>query len=566
VFRLLDEQRGRAGEMFDAIIGGKPTGGAVRFYAVEVVYCVAPAPLQDEHDDIVRKGMAQFAVLCSESRAATRWYFFNGDAAKFLHSIRTSEYGNSEVTDVLFKQRLAEHGDLGAIAVATAPERAALVLDRPMFPPRCTLLRGHAWALGGEHPVIHGGPSLPAVTVRNQAGAAVVADEETVKKWLESDTEDVAGLERCFVATLCERGGTGEHSDREPQQKSAALKAAELGCDARIRMSRRLQSALNSPFMRRLGTAGWAADTRRPEAEMRALLNPASAPDAQPLGATRSRTGAEPAAAAAKVATARNPALNEWCQPPPGGEKRHPLVTVYKGVDAPTFRHGKKYAFGQGEELPWAQCGENYTFETMVIGPKTPEAGILLRPIHENWSEFRVFAGEVVVILPGFRAKWITGNEGEAEKDYSYFLVGDGEVRTANRKDLKGNKDSGVEGTTELHCDLCSAECWGESYHLQEGCAEALGVKAAAKRCDVCPTCRDKLMSGDGAKDVRVQMNPPERQAYARAWREDPYDAAVSASFYPPFYAPKPRGKKQLAVIAAPKPLEQDKKRRRRAY
>ena len=85
------------------------------------------------------------------------------------------------------------------------------------------------------------------------------------------------------------------------------------------------------------------------------------------------------------------------------------------------------------------------------------------------------------MILPGFRSKWITGNEGEAEKDYSYFLVGDGEVRTANRKDLKGNKDSGVEGTTETHCDLCSAECWGESYHLQEGCAEALGVKAAAK-------------------------------------------------------------------------------------
>ena len=83
-------------------------------------------------------------------------------------------------------------------------------------------------------------------------------------------------------------------------------------------------------------------------------------------------------------------------------------------MDAPTFRHGKKYAFGQGEELPWAQCGENYSFETMVIGPKTPEAGILLRPIHENWSEFRVFAGEVVVILPGFRSKWITGNEGEA--------------------------------------------------------------------------------------------------------------------------------------------------------
>jgi hypothetical protein len=310
VFRLLDEQRGRAGEMFDAIIGGKRAGGAVRFYAVEVVYCVAPAPLQDEHDDIVRKGMAQFAVLCSESRAATRWYFFNGDAEKFLHLIRSTEYGNSEVTDVLFKKRLAEHGDLGAIAVATAQERAAFVLDRSMFPPRCKLLPGHAWALGGEHAVIHGGPSLPAVTVTNEEGAAVVADEVTVKKWLESDTATVDGLERCFVATLCERGGTGEHSDREAQQKSAVLKAAELGCDARIRMSRRLQAALNGPFMRKLGPLGWAADTRRPVAEMRALLNPASAPAAQPLGATRSRPAAQPPATAAKLATARDPVLN----------------------------------------------------------------------------------------------------------------------------------------------------------------------------------------------------------------------------------------------------------------
>ncbi len=75
---------------------------------------------------------------------------------------------------------------------------------------------------------------------------------------------------------------------------------------------------------------------------MRALLNPASAPDAQALasGATRSRPAAKPPAAAAKVAAAGDPVLNEWCQPPPrpGGEKRHALVTVHKGVDAPTFK------------------------------------------------------------------------------------------------------------------------------------------------------------------------------------------------------------------------------------
>ena len=181
-----------------------------------------------------------------------------------------------------------------------------LVLDRAMFPPRCRLLPGHAWALGGEHPVVHGGPALPAVTVMNGAGASVVADEECVKRLLASDVEDVDGLERCFVATLCEKGGTGEHSDREAQQKSGVMKAAELGLDARIWGSRRLQEALNSPFMTKLGPAGWAADTRRPETEMRALVNPASAPRAQPLGGARTRTAAQPPAAAANVATAGN--------------------------------------------------------------------------------------------------------------------------------------------------------------------------------------------------------------------------------------------------------------------
>ena len=553
VFLLLDEQRGRAGEMFDAITGGKPSTAAVRFYAVEVVYCIAPAPLQDEHDDIVRKGMAQFAVLCNASPDATRWYFFNGDAREFLHSIRTSEVGNSALeSDGLFTQRLAEHGDLGAIAVATAPERAAYVLDRAMFPPLCKLLAGHAWVLTGEHSVIHGGPALPAVTVMDEAGASVVADEATVRKWLASDEQDVEGLERCFVATLCEKGATGDHSDREAQQKSAVMKAAELGFDARIRMSGRMQAALRSPFMTKLGPAGWAADTRRPEPEMRALLNPASAPGAQPLGGTRSRTAAQPPAAAAKAATAGNGVLKGWCEPPPGGEKRHPLVTVYQNVDAPTFKYGKTYVFDQGEELAWGQCGEVYDFETMVI-KKSPKDGILLRPINDTWPEFRVFAGEVVVILPGFRCLWSVGDAGKAAKVYSYFLVGVGEVRSAGD----------VEGTSQLHCDACDTECWHDSYHLPDDCADALNVTSAEARRDVCPTCRDTLMNGDSAKDERVLKNPPMRQAYARAWRKARYDPAASASFYPPFCAPKKKARKQLATIAATKPQPQDKKRRR---
>ena len=550
VFQLLDEQRERAGEMFDAIIGGKPSTAAVKFYAVEVVYCIAPAPLQDEHDDIVRKGMAQFAVLCSGSPHATRWYFFNGDAAAFLRSIRTSEIGNSELSsELLFEQRLGEHGDLGAIAVATAPERRMLVLDRAMFPPRCQLLPGHAWALGAEHPVVHAGPALPAVTVRNGAGASVVADEERVKRWLASDDEDVDGLERCFVATLCEKGGTGEHSDRDAQQKCAVMKAAELGFDARIRMSCKLQKALNSPFMTKLGPKGWAADTRRPENEMRALVNPASAPRAQPLGAARSRTAAQPPAAAANVATAGNRALKGCGNPPPGGEQRHPLVRVYKNVDAPTFKYGKEYEWEAGEELAWGQCGDKYDFETIFV-KKSPKDGILLKPIIDTWPDFRVFAGEVVVILPGFRCLWVVGDEGEAAKVYSYFRVGRGEVRSAGD----------VEGTSRLRCDRCEEECWPDSYHLPDDCAAALNVRSSEKLHDVCPTCRDKLMNGDRAQDERVVKNPPVRQACGRAWREARYDSAASASFYPPLCAPEKKARRQIATIAAAKPPAKKRK------
>jgi hypothetical protein len=549
VFLLLDEQRGRAGEMFDAIIGGKPSTAAVRFYAVEVVYCIAPAPRQDEHDDIVRKGMAQFAVLCSGSPHATRWYFFNGDAAAFLRSIRTSEYGNSELSsEYLFDQRLAEHGDLGAIAVATVPERERFVLDRAMFPPRCQLLPGHAWALGAEHPVVHGGPALPAVTVTNRAGASVFADEETVKRWLASDDEDVDGLERCFVATLCEKGGTGEHSDREAQQKNAVMKAAELGFDGRIRSLRNLQDALRSPFMTRLGPVGWAADTRRPVAEMRALLNPASAPGAQPLCGTRSQTAAQPPAAAANVATAGNRAQKGCGEPPRGGEQRHPLVRVYKDVAAPTFKYGKTYEWDAGDELAWGQCGEKFDFETIFV-EKSPKDGILLKPIkNDTWPEFRVFAGEVVVILPGFRCLWVVGYEGDvvkvaAKKVYSYFVVGVGEVRSAGD----------VEGTSELTCDQCSEDCWDGSYHLPDDCAAALNVRSSEKLSDVCPTCCERLMSGGSAKDERVVKNPPVRQAYGRAWRKARYDSAVSESFYPPLCAQKETARKQLATIAATK-------------
>ena len=550
VFQLLDEQRERAGEMFDAIIGGKPSTAAVKFYAVEVVYCIAPAPLQDEHDDIVRKGMAQFAVLCSGSPHATRWYFFNGDAAAFLRSIRTSEIGNSELSsELLFEQRLGEHGDLGAIAVATAPERRMLVLDRAMFPPRCQLLPGHAWALGAEHPVVHAGPALPAVTVRNGAGASVVADEERVKRWLASDDEDVDGLERCFVATLCEKGGTGEHSDRDAQQKCAVMKAAELGFDARIRMSCKLQKALNSPFMTKLGPVGWAADTRRPENEMRALVNPASAPRAQPLGAARSRTAAQPPAAAANVATAGNRALKGCGNPPPGGEQRHPLVRVYKNVDAPTFKYGKEYEWEAGEELAWGQCGDKYDFETIFV-KKSPKDGILLKPIIDTWPEFRVFAGEVVVILPGFRCLWVVGDEGEAAKVYSYFRVGRGEVRSAGD----------VEGNSRLRCDECEVDCWPASYHVPDDCAAALNVRSSEKLHDVCPTCRDKLMNGDRAQDERVVKNPPVRQACGRAWREARYDSAASASFYPPLCAPEKKARRQIATIAAAKPPAKKRK------
>jgi hypothetical protein len=72
---------------------------------------------------------------------------------------------------------------------------------------------------------------------------------------------------------------------------------------------------------------------------------------------------------------------------------------VYKDVDAPTFKYGKTYEWDAGDELAWGQCGEVYDFETIFV-KKSPKDGILLKPINDTWPEFRVFAGEVVVILP----------------------------------------------------------------------------------------------------------------------------------------------------------------------
>jgi hypothetical protein len=182
----------------------------------------------------------------------------------------------------------------------------------------------------------------------------------------------------------------------------------------------------------------------------------------------------------------------------------------------------------------------------------------LLKPINDTWPEFRVFAGEVVVILPGFRCLWVVGDAGEAgtvaAKVYSYFRVDGGEVRSAGE----------VEGTWRLRCDGCEADCWPGSYHLPDDCADALNVKASEKLREVCPTCLDTLMNDERAKDERVLKNPPVRQAYGRAWREDRYVPAVSASFYPraPRAATTAR-RGQIATIAAAKPPPPDKKRKR---
>jgi hypothetical protein len=138
-----------------------------------------------------------------------------------------------------------------------------------------------------------------------------------------------------------------------------------------------------------------------------------------------------------------------------------------------------------------------------------------------------------------------------AKKVYSYFLVGAGEVRSAGD----------VEGTSQLRCDQCSVDCWDDSYHLPDDCADALNVTSAEALHDVCPTCCERLMSGGSAKDERVVKNPPLRQAYGRAWREARYDPVVSASFYPPSRAPKQTGKGQRATIAALKPPATKRKR-----
>ena len=518
VFRLLDEQKGRAGQMHDDMYnGGVTVEEDVTFYAVEVVYVVGPAPRQGPHHDCVRKKTVQFAVLCTESEDATRYYHFNGNAANFVRSVRENTLGNSAVDEEVFRARLGAAGDLAAVALAqTAPERAC-VLDRPLWPEGHVLRVGHAWAFGDNN-VCHAGPPLKARKVGD--GGAACGGETAVRPGPASATPACtsAVLDRCLVVALADREKGAVH-DLLPEQVQDVQCLIGLGCDERIRTSVELQRALRGDFMQKIGPTGWACASGRAPADMLLLLNPLSAPD---VAATRPASEVQRPSIPASGGRAVNvPECGpiRCSEPPPSGSRPHSLVAVYRPQVPPVFAHGKEYVFKAGSRLAWGHSGNGYEYEAMVI-TSAGAGGLLLEPLFpDSWSKFRVYQGDVLIILPGFRCEWVVDGQA-AYKTYSYFGR-DGELTCA-----------GVgEGDEAVTCEKCAEDCWQESYRLTANAARTFGVPlpANAKTADLCAKCHASLdRRTDGAKRCK-----PARQEYGRNWRA-PLDTAVSERLYPP--------------------------------
>jgi len=293
-----------------------------------------------------------------------------------------------------------------------------------------------------------------------------------------------------------------------------------LGCDERIRTSVELQRALRGDFMQKFGPEGWASASGRNPADMLRLLNPLSAPD---VAATRPAPEVQrpsiPASGGRAVKVAECGPIR--CSEPPASVSRpHSLVAVYRPQVPPVFAHGMKYEFKAGSRLAWGHSGNGYEYEAMII-TSAGAGGLLLEPISpDTWRMFRVYQGDVVIILPGFRSEWVADGEA-AYKMYSYFGP-DGELEGAG----KG------EGDAVVSCDKCGSDCWHESHRLTALAASIFGIaleNKKAKTVDLCAKCHTGLdYRSDKARRIR-----PARLEYGRNWRA-PLDEAVSERLYPP--------------------------------
>jgi hypothetical protein len=505
VFKLLDEQKQRAGQMYDDMYNaGITVEEDVRYDGVEVVYVKAPAPAQDAHDDCVGGRRMQFAVLCTPSKQATRLYHFKGDGFAYVQNVRACTLGNDKVDKDKFTRVLRRHGDLAAVTLGLAGPDAARVVDLPMFPGH--LRPGHAWGLGSHMAVIHAGPPVPTPAEANDeegsAGDASESDEE--------------GGDRCLVVASVSRNSLVCGADGVPEQRQGPLHLIDLGLDATISSNTALQAALRTPFMSKLGVVDWAEACGRDVEEVRRLLNPAAEAAASTVGSSATETGT----------TAARPGVGDVTVAQP--RRPHPLVAVYRPSQLPVFKHGHDYVFVYGSTLAWSHRAVSYVYEAMKI-TRCPSGGLQLTPIApERWKPFRVNEGDVIIMKAGFRGYW-NADIGEAEKQYSYFNE-DGEV-----------EDGGAgDGVHNVYCEKCGQDCWDESHRLTKECAAHLGIAHTDKTgADLCTKCLQDFKPRLSEKRFR-----PTRQAFGRAWRPLP-DPATSDAFYPPAVNASP-----LAVAA----------------
>jgi hypothetical protein len=440
------------------------------WYGVEIVYAIAPAPLQGWHDDDVKAREMQAAIFCTPTRHATWHYCYNGDGCEFLRSLRDRVFGNKGAEGAVFEAALLRNGDLAAVTAANSSEELKKVVTRPMFPAGVKMGAGCLTALG-DGAVVHAGPAL------------VDACAEPVRVFVAAQCAPAAK----FDAAFCED---------QPAQIDGFAKLIELGLDSTVFTTRHVQEMRHDPFNRSRGVAAWASVAKRAESDVAKVLNPFCKPPpaAQPL---------------AKDQAVRRTAAESGPATTPSG------FTVCEGWPAPAFKHAHTFTFNQGAYLWWGHQGHDYDIEVICV-EECPQKGVVLRPIApDKWEEICVKKGQVIKVSPGARARWLPLGKGPCTKMYSYYKDGH-EVEAAGA----------TEGQYRIQCDICRADCWGESHVLAEEDRAARQMRGA----DVCVKCFAALTNSNSL----IASEKAQRLAFGRAWRE-PLDPHVAEAFRPPF-------------------------------
>ena len=442
------------------------------FYGVEIVYAIAPVPLQGWHDDDVKAREMQVAIFCTPTRQATWHYCYDGDGLALLRGLRERVLGNKGVLDdAVFEAALLRNGDLAAVTAANSSEELKKVVTRPMFPAGSKMDAGCLTALG-DGAVVHAGPALVDVSA-----------------------EPV----RMFVAAQCAPAGKfdGAYCEDQPSQTDGWAKFLELGLDASTHSMLHVQLMRFDTFNQLRGVAAWASVAKRAESDVAKVLNPLCKP---PLEAQ-----AQPNEQAARRTAAVSGAATTPSQ-----------FTVCEGWTAPAFKHPHTFTFFSGAYLMWGHTGHDYEFEVIEM-VDCPNEGVVLKPIApDNWQEFIVKKGQVIKVLPGGRARWLSLGKGPCTKRYAYYGKDGREVEAAGA----------AEGKYAMQCDVCRADCWRESYLLAEADVVARKMPGA----DVCVKCFLALTTNSSL----IASEKAEKLAFGRAWRE-PLEPQVAEAFCPPF-------------------------------